>query len=82
MYLGVKSVQAQPDFRLRITFENGERRIFDVTPYLDHGAFRELRKPSLFNAVRVDFDTVVWPNGVDLCPETLYEESVAIGADQ
>ena len=76
MYVGVKAVRAMPDFQLLITFENGEQRFFDVQPYLDEGVFRELRDIPLFNSVRVNFDTVEWPNGADLCPETLYTDSV------
>ena len=73
---GAKAVKPLPDFRLLITFENGEQRIFNVAPYLDRGVFRELRHPRLFNGVRVSFDAVEWPNGADLCPETLYLDSV------
>jgi hypothetical protein len=75
MYIGVKDVTALKDYRLRLTFENGEQRIFNVTPYLDTGIFRELRDPSLFNSVKVQFDTVEWTNGADICPEELYERS-------
>ncbi len=30
----VKSVKALPDFKLFITFEKGEKKIFDFKPYL------------------------------------------------
>ncbi|MBM4033804.1 MAG: DUF2442 domain-containing protein [Planctomycetes bacterium] len=36
------------------------------------------REAGRFNAVRVSFDTIAWPNGADLCPEVLYEESVPV----
>lgn len=75
MYAGVTDVQPLPDFRLLLTFDNGERRLFNAEPYLDKGMFRELRDASVFNSVRVSFDTVEWANGADLCPEMLYIES-------
>jgi len=78
VYIGAKAVEPLPDYRLLITFENGERRIFDVTPYLDKGVFRELRNAAVFNSARVCFDAVEWSNGADLCPEILYEESVPL----
>jgi len=31
-----------------------------------------------FNSARVCSDTVEWSNGADICPETLYEESVPL----
>ena len=78
MYHRVREVRPLRDFGLLLTFDNGELRRFDVRPYLDRGIFVALRDPSLFDAVRVSFDTVEWPNGADLCPEVLYEESVAV----
>jgi hypothetical protein len=71
----LKSVAALPDSQLLLTFENGERRIFDMKPYLTKGIFAELRDESVFRSVRVCFDTVEWSNGADLCPEVLYAHS-------
>ena len=76
MYIGAKDVKPLPGFKLLISFENGEQRVFDVTPYLDRGAFRDLKNGDTFNTVRLSFDAVEWPNGADLCPEILYEDSV------
>jgi hypothetical protein len=78
MYIGARDVKPLPDFRLLITFDNGERRIFNVEPYLDKGVFRELRNESLFKSVHVNFDAVEWANGADLCPEIVYAESVPV----
>jgi hypothetical protein len=75
MYLGVKDVKPLSDYKLLLTFENDEKRYFDVSPYLDFGIFSELRDVSIFNAVSVKFDTIEWPNGADLDPEVLYSES-------
>jgi len=76
MYIGAEAVEAMQNFKLLITFENGEQRIFDVGPYLEMGIFRELKNPAFFNLARVAFDTVEWPNGADICPETLCQDSV------
>ena len=35
----VKSVVANENYTITITFENGETKIFDMTPYLDFGVF-------------------------------------------
>ena len=80
MFVGAKAVNALPGFKLLITFDNGEQRVFDVSPYLDHGIFRDLREPAIFKSVRISFDTVEWVNGADLCPEVVYKESVPVKA--
>ncbi len=75
MYLAVKDVQPQPDYLLLLTFENGEKRQFDVKPYLNTGIFQELKDEHLFNTVRKSFDTIEWANEADFDPEFLYENS-------
>jgi len=72
----VKSVQCLNDYRILLSFDSGEERVFDVTPYLKLGLFAELKDESLFAAARVEFHTVCWPNGLDLDPEILYDASV------
>ncbi|HSB08269.1 MAG TPA: DUF2442 domain-containing protein [Blastocatellia bacterium] len=76
----VTSVRALDDYELEVSFENGERRIFDVKPFLSRGIFVRLRDPSLFHAARAVAGSVEWPGGLDLSYETLYIESKAITA--
>lgn len=78
MYFAVKEVQPTNNYQLILTFENGEKRRFDMNPFLDKGIFRELRDVSVFNSVKLSFDTVEWANEADLDPEILYEQSIAI----
>jgi len=66
------------DYRLLLAFAGGECRVFDVAPYLARGIFKALRNKPLFDAVRISFDTIAWPNGADFCPEVLYSESQPI----
>ena len=75
MYLSVKKVKPLNDYKLELTFENNETKIFDVKPYLDTGLFRTLKDKHFFKTVKVSYDTIEWPNGVDLDPEVLYEKS-------
>ncbi len=76
MYVGVKGVKVLDNYKLKIKFENNEERIFDLKPYLELGKFSELRDLNLFKRVRVVFDTIEWPNGIDLDPEFLYKHSI------
>jgi len=79
MYLGVTEVKPQNDYMLLLTFENNEQRLFDMKPYLDFGpVFRALKEPSMFNSVRIHFDTISWANDADLDPEILYPNSLAL----
>jgi len=75
MYLAVIEVEPLEDYQLLLTFENGEKRIFDMKPYLDKGIFQELKDKKKFKTVRVSFDSIEWANQADIDPEILYEKS-------
>ncbi|MDD6770144.1 DUF2442 domain-containing protein, partial [Inconstantimicrobium porci] len=79
MYLSVKEVKPLDGYKLLLTFENGEERIFDMKPYLEKGIFKELKDKSLFNSVKISYDSIVWENEADMDPEMLYEDSVPYG---
>lgn len=76
--LDVVSVKVHPGYRLGLEFENGERRIFDMSPYMDKKPFNRLKGSPIFNCAHVDYGTVVWPGNIDIAPETLYDNSVSL----
>jgi len=82
MYLVVVDVKPLEDYKLLLTFENGEKRTFDMKPYLDKGVFIELKEKKLFKTVRVSFDSIEWINKADIDPEVLYENSVEYRCNQ
>ena len=75
MYLAVIDVKPLSDYQLELTFENGEKRLFDMKPYLDKGIYKELKDESKFKSVRVSFDSIEWCNQADIDPEFLYAKS-------
>jgi len=75
----IKFVEPKENYTLFITFTDGKQGIFDVKPYLTGGTvFREIEDKAVFNGVRVDHGTIEWPNGVDLCPDSVYMETVFV----
>ena len=76
----VKTAVARDDYKLEITFTNGEVGIFDCSHLLTFGVFRELDDIRYFRRARVLHGTVVWPNEQDICPDTLYEDSAKVAS--
>lgn len=74
MYWDVKVVKPLPDYKIYVEIEDGRKGIFDVSPYLDRGVFRELKDVNYFNQVGIVLGAVTWPNEQDIAPETLIEE--------
>ena len=48
MYFSVKKVEPKPNYLLLLTFENGEKRQFDMKPYLHIGIFKQLQDKKVF----------------------------------
>ena len=63
------------DYILDVEFDNGERKEFDVKPYIRGEWYGKLHDLNYFKAVETDGYTVVWPEGQDICPDELYELS-------
>ena len=74
MVIGVKPLE---NYRLLIDYVTGEKRIFDVKPYISGDWFGELRDEAVFRTVRPCGTTVEWEGGQDIAPHELYEMSVA-----
>ena len=74
----VKSVVPRSGFKLEITFTNGEVGMFDCHHLLSFGVFRALGDVRYFNRARAEGGTVVWPDEQDICPDTLYQDSVKV----
>ena len=67
------------DHVLRLPFSDGTVGNVDFSGEPWTGVLEPLSDPDYFAQVTIDADagTVVWPNGIDLAPEPLYEQARA-----
>lgn len=69
----ISYVKANPDYTLYVEFENGEKRLYDVTPLFSKWAvFNQLKENNLFMRVRNDQYGVVWNENIDLACDEIY----------
>ena len=68
------------DYKVVVSFDTGETRIFDVMPYISGDWFGKLRNIEVFNTVRIAGNTIEWAEGQDIAPHELYDYSVPIQA--
>lgn len=76
----ILDVKYGSDYKLILKFDNGKERHVDITPFLKGALFQSLKDVEFFRQVRVDKEsgTIVWPNGADLDPDVLYDNSQPI----
>ena len=69
----VTHVQALPDSRLALSFDDGLSGVVDLSPWLERGVFWRLSDPHFFASVRVgEFGEVRWGDDLDLDPDSLH----------
>lgn len=70
----VVEVRYVRDYTLWLRFQDGTVGEVDIEPSFKSPFFESLRDAEFFKQVSVDpeIGTIVWPNGADIAPETLY----------
>lgn len=61
------------DYRIRLTFSDNLQGSVDFQSWLEGPVFEPLKATEYFRQFFLDGGTVVWPNGADIAPETLYD---------
>jgi len=74
MFLHIKKIEYLGDYRVEVTFSNGQKGTADLSSALRGGIFEPLKKTAEFAKLRLDeeLETIAWPNGADLAPEFIY----------
>ena len=67
-------------YRLKLTFEDGSVKQFDMAPYIETDSlmFRPLKQEDIFRMFTIQGDTVTWITGADVSPDFLYENGEKI----
>jgi len=72
----VIGVEPQAEYKVLLTFDNKEVKVFDMKPYIKRSNFfKQLEDEEYFKTVRVSLGSIQWKNGQDLSPYTLYSKS-------
>ncbi len=69
------SVMPLDGYKIRVKFEDGVEGISDLSSLVGRGVFARFADACYFNQafINPETDTVTWPGGLDICPDSLYE---------
>lgn len=68
------------DFKVHLVFQDGTEGTVNFEEWLIEPVFQPLRDQDFFQRFFIEAGTLVWPNGADVAPETLYETAKFIAA--
>lgn len=74
MYWDVIEVRAIALRELAVRFADGLSGVVYIDPSFCTGVFEPLCSDELVGCAKVDNGVLVWPNGLDLAPDTMYWE--------
>ena len=77
MFIEVIKAEYIDGYKLLLQFNNGEKRIVDLSNSLKGTVFTPLKDINYFKKFSIKFNTVEWDNGADFAPEYLYEIGTA-----
>ena len=74
------SVDAMPGMMLKLVYETGETKLFDVTPYAEGSWYGELKDSAYVQSVHLlpEGTGIEWMDGQDISPHELYDCSTLI----
>lgn len=73
--LKIVNVKPLENYELLLEFDNGEKKVKDMKPYLEKGIFSKLKDKNFFNKVKISFGTISWSAEIDMDAENLYNTS-------
>ncbi|MCF8373762.1 MAG: DUF2442 domain-containing protein [Bacteroidales bacterium] len=74
MFLHIIDAKYVDGYKIKVTFNNGQEGVADLSKALTGPVFEGLKNKSSFAAFSLDteLNTITWPNGADLAPEYIY----------
>jgi len=72
MFLEVLQAEYIDNFRIKLTFNNGEIKTVDLQNELNGSVYKPLHHLDYFKKFQVKYNTIEWTNGADYAPEYLY----------
>lgn len=67
----ITAARVMANYVLELQFDDGFTNRIDLSPALWGSVFEPLKDLAYFRQVRIEDDTIRWPNDADFCPDVL-----------
>jgi hypothetical protein len=70
----ITQLKVLSDYRLEVVFRDGTSGIVDFSDMPFDGVFAPFIDPAFFEKATLENGVVVWPGGLDIAPDAMYQE--------
>jgi hypothetical protein len=76
----ITGVEALEDYKIKLNYETGEIKLFNVLPYISGAWYEELNNYHYFKTVRINSNGngIQWEHGQDIAPHELYDMGISV----
>lgn len=74
----IKDIKVFDNYNIEINYINGEKKLYNMENNLKYDFYKNLKNISYFKLAKSADTTIEWPNGEDIDPNELYENSKVI----
>jgi len=76
----ILNVEPLDGYKLKLSYETGEIKLFDVLPYMSGKWYEELYNDNYFKSVHLisNGQGIEWGNGQDIAQHELYDLSITV----
>ena len=80
LYPRILNVEPLDNYKIKIYYETGEIKLFNVLPYISGNWYEELNNNDYFKTIHLvsNGHGIEWENGQDIAPHELYDLSILI----
>ncbi len=71
------SVEALPEYRIRVSYPDGAEGVIDLASDVGHGVFAPLSDEAFFRTVHIgQYGQIAWSEEIEICPDAAYQEII------
>jgi hypothetical protein len=76
----ITGVDALEDYKIKLNYETGEIKLFNVLPYISGAWYEELNNYHYFKTVHINSNGngIQWEHGQDIAPHELYDRGISV----
>lgn len=74
----IKKIKTLDNFCIEILYINGEKKLYNMKKNLEYSFYKNLNNISYFMLAKSVETTIEWPQGEDIDPNELYNNSILL----